>query len=47
MLAKLADKVLDVVWGVTLPVSGTCPVCAFWRGVILGALATVLLHHLP
>jgi hypothetical protein len=43
MYARLADlgrraldRALDLVWDYTLPVSTKCPVCAFWRGVLLG-----------
>jgi hypothetical protein len=38
---RLVDKVLDFVWDVTLPVATRCPVCAFWRGVLLGILWTL------
>jgi hypothetical protein len=34
----LLDGALDAVWDVTLPLSGTCPVCAFWRGFVLGCV---------
>lgn len=34
-MPKLIDKALDAIWDVTEPISGTCPVCAFWRGVLL------------
>lgn len=43
MFARVYNRLLDLVWDVTEPLSGTCPVCAFWRGVLLGAvLAWVL-----
>jgi hypothetical protein len=35
---RMVDKVLDVLWDVTLPLSSRCPVCAFWRGVLFGAV---------
>lgn len=36
MWAKFVDKALDLVWDVLEPVAGTCPVCAFLRGLALG-----------
>jgi hypothetical protein len=43
MFARALDRLLDLVWDVTEPVSGRCPVCAFWRGVLAGALGSSLL----
>jgi len=37
--AGLVDSALDLIWDMTLPVSTKCPVCAFWRGVLLGVLS--------
>ena len=45
MLNKLqaaADRAMDLIWDVTEPVAGTCPVCAFYRG----ALCVVIVHAL-
>ena len=39
----LVDKALDLLWDVTLPVSGECPVCGFWRGVGIGFVAGALI----
>lgn len=39
--ARAIDRVLDFLWDVTLPVSTRCPVCAFWRGVLMGVLWTL------
>jgi hypothetical protein len=38
---RLVDATLDFIWDMTLPVSTKCPVCAFWRGVLLGVLSTL------
>lgn len=35
------DRALDLLWDATLPVSTKCPVCAFWRGVLLGILSAM------
>lgn len=35
---RLVDTALDTVWDLTLPLSSRCPVCAFWRGVLFGAV---------
>lgn len=35
-MPKLVDKALDLVWDVLEPVAGTCPVCAFLRGLLAG-----------
>lgn len=32
------EHVLDFIWDVTLPMSSTCPVCAFWRGIAIGVI---------
>lgn len=40
---RLLDRALDAIWDVTLPMSSRCPVCAFWRGVLLGMLSTLFL----
>jgi hypothetical protein len=40
--ARLVDVVLDTLWDVTLPLSSRCPVCAFWRGVLLGTVTGLL-----
>lgn len=33
---RAAVAALDVLWDLTTPIAGTCPVCAFWRGVGIG-----------
>ena len=46
MLNKLqaaADRALDLIWDVTERIGGTCPVCAFYRGVLVGIALCVLL----
>jgi hypothetical protein len=42
-LKQIARKALDVLYDVTAPVAGTCPVCAFWRGVGAGVLVGIVL----
>jgi predicted hydrocarbon binding protein len=41
---RLRERVLDLIWDATLPVSSECPVCAFWRGVLAGAIAVWLTY---
>ena len=43
MFKRLLEGAIDVMFAVTEPVCGTCPVCAFWRGVVGGAVVTVIL----
>jgi hypothetical protein len=31
-LKRFAREALDLLYDVTDPIAGTCPVCAFWRG---------------
>lgn len=42
VLARLAERARDLAWGLTLPLSSRCPVWAFWRGALLGALVMLL-----
>lgn len=35
---KHLDRALDRVWDVMEPLAGPCPVCAFFRGALAGAL---------
>ena len=39
---RLRERALDLIWDMTLPVSSECPVCGFWRGVLLGVVVTIL-----
>jgi hypothetical protein len=47
MLAQLVDQFLDLLWDVTEPLAGKCPVCAFWRGAILAALVSLVVVAVP
>jgi hypothetical protein len=38
MFARALDRLLDAVWDATLPIASACPVCAFYRGALAGAL---------
>jgi hypothetical protein len=45
MLTKLKDALdfaLDVLFELTDPVAGDCPVCAMWRGIAIGVIASVV-----
>lgn len=37
-LELIAERLLDKLWDLTLPLSGTCPVCAFYRGLLCGVI---------
>lgn len=36
----MLDRLIDLVFDITEPLSGTCAICAFWRGVLGGVLVT-------
>lgn len=45
-LVQLLERLLDRLWDLTLPVSGTCPVCAFYRGLLGGIIVGMSLWAL-
>ena len=40
-LNRLASDLLDVLFDVTEPIAGECPVCAFWRGFAIAAVIAI------
>lgn len=39
---RAADAALNLLFDITEPLAGTCPVCAFWRGVAAALVLQVL-----
>lgn len=40
---KYAEAALDIVYEVVAPLAGSCPVCAFCRGVLAGLVLALLI----
>ena len=43
MFKRICEGAIDVLFDVTEPVAGKCSVCAFWRGLVGGAVVTAII----